>query len=187
MNAGKTWAACALIQAFTHRGLNVAAAKATGVSLRRDILAMEDAGARHTLMFTDLGVVTTTPEVSPAIARTLLTELAATRPDVIVLELGDGVMGLYGVDTILGDAAVRESFRAVALAANDPVGAWGGVNLLRDRYGISTTVVTGPATDNSAGSRLIESATGVAARNARSEGALLADLALRQLNLALPD
>ena len=55
MNAGKTAAACALVQAFAHRGLKVAAGKATGVSLRRDILAMEDAGARHTLIFTDLG------------------------------------------------------------------------------------------------------------------------------------
>ena len=60
MNAGKTAAACALVQAFAHRGLRVAAGKATGVSLRRDILAMEDAGAPRTLIFTDLGVVTTT-------------------------------------------------------------------------------------------------------------------------------
>ena len=44
MNAGKTQAACSLIQAFAHRGLKVAAGKATGVSLRRDVLAMEDAG-----------------------------------------------------------------------------------------------------------------------------------------------
>src|SRR5205807_8447581 len=44
MEAGKTAAACALIARMRHRGLTVDAFKATGVSLRRDILAMEDAG-----------------------------------------------------------------------------------------------------------------------------------------------
>ena len=46
MNAGKTAAACALISEITHAGYTVDALKATGVSLRRDVLAMEDAGAR---------------------------------------------------------------------------------------------------------------------------------------------
>mgnify|MGYP006171762225 CR=1 FL=1 len=41
-----------------HRGLSVHAFKATGVSLRRDILAMEDSGARRSMIFTDLGIVT---------------------------------------------------------------------------------------------------------------------------------
>lgn len=181
MNAGKTAAACALVQAFTHRGLRVAAGKATGVSLRRDILAMEDAGARTTGIFTDFGVVTTTPERAPVVARSLLTRLAAARPDVIVLELGDGLLGLYGVDAILDDAEVRACFRAVVLAASDPVAAWGGVRLLRERHGLATTVVTGPATDNGAGTRLVEAHSGVPGRNARSEAAALAEEALRSI------
>ena len=61
MDAGKTAAACAIVSRMRHRGLVVDAFKATGVSLRRDILAMEDAGARRSMIFTDLGVVTTTP------------------------------------------------------------------------------------------------------------------------------
>ena len=48
-----------------HRGLVVDAFKATGVSLRRDILAFEDSGARNTMIFTDLGVVTTTERAAP--------------------------------------------------------------------------------------------------------------------------
>jgi hypothetical protein len=51
---------------------------------------MEDAGARQTLIFTDMGVVTTTPDIAPRVARTILTHLAAENPDVMVLELGDG-------------------------------------------------------------------------------------------------
>jgi hypothetical protein len=168
MNAGKTAAACALVQAFAHQGLRVAAGKATGVSLRRDILAMEDAGARRTAIFTDLGIVTTTPEVAPGAARTLLTELASDRPDVIVLELGDGLLGLYGVAEILADREIRNCFGAVVLAASDPVAAWGGVRLLRERHELATTAVTGPATDNEAGIRLVEKQCGAPGHNARS-------------------
>jgi len=55
MEAGKTAAASAIIARMRHRGLIVDAFKATGVSLRRDIMAFEDSGARRTMLFTDLG------------------------------------------------------------------------------------------------------------------------------------
>jgi len=181
MSSGKTQAACALVEAFAHRGLKVAAGKATGVSLRRDVLAMEDAGAARVLIFTDLGIVTTTAQAAPLAARTLLTHLAAGAPDVIVLEMGDGLMGLYGVDAILDDPGLRSVFTAVVLAANDPVGAWGGVRLLRERHGIETAAVTGPATDNVAGTRLVERETSVPGINARSGGPALADRVLQEI------
>ncbi len=186
MNAGKTAAACALVQQFARRGLRVAAGKTTGVSLRRDTLAMEDAGARKTHVFTDFGVVTTTAESAPNCARTTLTQLALERPDVIVLELGDGLLGLYGVDAILDDAEVRATFTATVLAANDPVAAWGGVRLLRERHQIETTAVTGPATDNSAGSKLVLAQTGVSALNARTEAAALADRVMLEIERRRP-
>ncbi len=117
MEAGKTAAACAIVARMRHRGLNVHAFKATGVSLRRDILAMEDAGARRSMIFTDLGVVTTTAKTGPAITRALLTEMSQGEPDVIVFELGDGILGAYGVEAILsspdiqGGAVVRRAVR----------------------------------------------------------------------------
>lgn len=183
MNAGKTAAACSLVQALSHKGFVVAAGKATGVSLRRDILAMEDAGASRTLIFTDLGIVTSTADSAPLSARTLLTELAASGPDVIVLELGDGLLGLYGVDAILDDAELRTVFGAVVLAAADPVAAWGGVRLLKERHGLDTTVVTGPATDNDAGIGLVQRQTGVPGRNARANPMALAERVLEVLGM----
>ena len=72
MNSGKTAAACAIVSRLRHHGYTVDAFKSTGVSLRRDILAMEDAGARSTLIFTDFGVVTTTGLNGPAVTRTML-------------------------------------------------------------------------------------------------------------------
>jgi len=184
MDAGKTAAACAIISRLCHAGLKVAAFKATGVSLRRDILAMEDAGARHTGIFTDFGVVTTTSANGPPLTRAMLTELASEKPDVIVFELGDGLLGTYGVEAILKDEEVRAALTGLVLCANDPVGAWGGVEILRKNFGIEPAVVTGRATDNEVGAALIRERLGVPAFNALTQEAELGECI--QKLLALP-
>ena len=176
MDSGKTSAACAIVSRLRHKGLVVDAFKATGVSARRDILAMEDAGARETRIFTDLGVVTTTDGNGPDLTKTMLSDLAEGHPDVIVFELGDGLLGAYGVEAILGDDAIRSVLTSVVLSANDPVAAWGGVTLLRERFGIEPTVVTGPATDNAVGIDIIRSQLALDAANARTSGATLGDI-----------
>jgi hypothetical protein len=183
MNCGKTAAACALVRELSHAGLTVDGFKATGVSLRRDVLAMEDAGARKTALFTDLGVVSTSDANAPAVTRTLLTRLAAGRPDAVVAELGDGLLGAYGVAAILDDAEIRAAFTAVVLAANDPVAAWGGVRLLRERFGIEPVAVTGPATDNLAGTKILEEQLGIPAINARTDAPRLAELVRARMGL----
>jgi hypothetical protein len=183
MEAGKTAAACAVITRMRHRGLTVDAFKATGVSLRRDILAMEDAGARRCAIFTDLGVVTTTRTNGPALTRTMLSELASGKPDVLLFELGDGILGTYGVDAILECPDIRTALSAVILSANDPVAAWGGVKLLRERFLIEPCVVTGPSTDNQVGVEIITTQMGVPACNAISNGAALGDRVIAALGL----
>tara|TARA_R110002049_G_scaffold54869_32_gene152486 strand:- start:1020 stop:2075 length:1056 start_codon:yes stop_codon:yes gene_type:complete len=175
MDSGKTAAACAIVGRLRHLGYSVSACKATGVSLRRDINAMEDAGARATMIFSDLGVVTTTAKNGPALTRALLTDLAKDSPDVIVLELGDGLIGAYGVEAILGDAGIRAAMTAVVLCANDPVSAWGGAKILREQFSIEPTVVTGPATDNAVGVEQIAERLGLRGINALSNGVLLGD------------
>ena len=175
MDSGKTAAACAIVSRLRHRGMHVAACKATGVSLRRDILAMQDAGALETMIFSDLGIVTTTAENGPALTRTLLSSLAAEQPDVIVLELGDGLLGAYGVEAILTDQSIRDALTAVVLCANDPVAAWGGAKILREQYEIEPAVVSGPATDNAVGIDQISERLGLPAINALSSGVALGD------------
>jgi hypothetical protein len=183
MEAGKTAAACSMVSRMRHRGLVVDAFKATGVSLRRDILAMEDAGARNSMIFTDLGIITTTRKTGPALTRTMLTELAANKPDVIVFELGDGILGAYGVDSILEDDEIRNSLTAVVLSANDPVAAWGGVKLLRERFKVEPCAVTGPATDNAVGVDIIQEQMNVKAFNALTNGAALGDWIIESIGL----
>jgi hypothetical protein len=183
MEAGKTAAACAIVSRMRHRGLIVHAFKATGVSLRRDILAMEDAGARRSMIFTDLGVVTTTAKNGPPLTRALLTEMSQGEPDVIVFELGDGLLGAYGVEAILSAPDIRGALTSVVLSANDPVAAWGGVKLLRERFGIEPAVVTGPATDNAVGVKIIREQFGVPAFNAITDGAALGDCVIESLGI----
>jgi hypothetical protein len=184
MEAGKTAAAAAIVSRMRHRGLVVDAFKATGVSLRRDILAFEDSGARNTMIFTDLGVVTTTAKSGPALTRTMLTELAARKPDAIVFELGDGLIGTYGVAAILECEDVRKAMTAVVLSANDPVAAWGGVKILREQYGIEPAAVTGPSTDNSVGVDIIQEQMKVKAFNAITNGAALGDALIEHIGLS---
>jgi len=182
MDSGKTAAACAIVSRLRHLGLHVAACKATGVSLRRDILAMEDAGAAETMIFSDLGVVTTTAANGPALTRALLSSLAERTPDVIILELGDGLLGAYGVEAILSDQSIRDVLTAVILCANDPVSAWGGAKILRDSFAIEPAVVTGPATDNAVGVTQIAERLSLPAINALTNGVALGDLVAGLLN-----
>jgi hypothetical protein len=137
---------------------------------------MEDAGARHTAIFTDLGIVATTSANAPALTRNLLSNLAQQKPDVIVFELGDGLLGAYGVEAILRDDEIRGLLTAVVLCANDPVGAWGGGKLLREEFGIEPKVITGPATDNQVGIDIINRRSNLPAINALTNGAELGDL-----------
>jgi hypothetical protein len=183
MEAGKTAAASAIISRMRHRGLVIDAFKATGVSLRRDIMAFEDSGARRTMLFTDLGIVTTTAKCGPALTRTMLTEMACGHPDAIVFELGDGLLGTYGVEAILRQPDIKAALTAVVLSANDPVAAWGGVKLLRERFGIEPCVVTGPATDNQVGVEIIREQMNVEAFNAISNPADLGDHVISSLKL----
>ena len=93
------------------------------------------------------------------------------------MELGDGIMGSYGVDSVLFDDELRNIPKAMMMAANDPVGAWGAVKWLEDRDWVPT-LITGPATDNDSGSRAIRDLTGVPAINARGQAKEMTDTVL---------
>jgi len=187
MDSGKTAAAAAVISRLTHNGLSIDAFKATGVALRRDILAMADAGARNVEIFSDYGIVCTTAQNAAALTRHCLNSLSAGNPDAIVFELGDGLLGAYGVEAILTDESVRKSLTGVLLCANDPVGAWGGVEILRQQFDIDPLAVTGPATDNQVGIDILAQRCNVPGINAMTHASELGDLLQDKLGLVRPD
>lgn len=182
MHAGKTAAASILVRQLTARGLRVGATKVTGVALRRDSLEMQDHGAVCAVTFNDAGLPSTTGLDAVRPARGCLAAVAQHHVDVIVAELGDGLLGEYGVADVLAAPDVRQATAAVILAATDPVAGWGGVMLL-DQLGYTTTVVTGPATDNSAGTNAITARTKAPAINAFKDPENFATCVLDALGL----
>ncbi len=89
-----------------------------------------------------------------------------------MLELGDGILGGYAVDTLFDDAELRDATAAFVFCASDYVGAWGGIELLR-RRGIKVDLIAGSVTDSQMGQDYIETEFGVPAANARRDGALM--------------
>jgi hypothetical protein len=171
MNAGKTVAATELVRGLVRGGLRVAATKLTGVSLMRDALCMLDAGAVAALTFNDVGIATTHAGVTVPTAKGIFNRLAGSKPDVIVAELGDGILGEYGVQDILHDPELMSVGAAYVMAAPDPVACWGAAELMQRQFGLPITAITGPATDNEVGQVYITGALGLAAHNARRDPA----------------
>ena len=106
------------------------------------------------------------------------------RPDVIVAELGDGILGEYGVQDILRDPELAQAGRAWVMAAPDPVGCWGADQLMRGVYGLPITVLTGPATDNQVGRDYINASLGIPAHNALRDAAGLLEVVAAALEAA---
>jgi hypothetical protein len=174
MNAGKTVAATELVRGLTRGGMRVAACKLTGVSLMRDTLSMLDAGAVAALTFNDAGAASTHAGMTVPVARGLLNRLAKERngrPEVIVAELGDGILGEYGVQDILLDDGLMALAAAHVVAAPDPVGCWGAQQLFQGKFHRPITCFTGPATDNQVGRDYIETQLGLPAHNALRDAA----------------
>ncbi|MGQ0612473.1 MAG: hypothetical protein ACT4PV_01810 [Planctomycetaceae bacterium] len=177
MNSGKTRAAVEIIFHLTQRGYRVGAAKLTGVAALRDTLNMMDHGAVQGLSFLDCGLPSTSDvENLPSIAKGVLNALAPAEPDVVVAETGDGIIGNYGVRTLLEDPEIRAAARCHVLCANDLVAAWGAKQILEKELGLKLGVMAGPATDNEVGTRYVSEQLGVPAANARTDGVRLADL-----------
>jgi hypothetical protein len=171
MNAGKTVAATELVRGLARSGLKVGAAKLTGVSLMRDALSMLDAGAVAALTFNDVGIATTHAGVTVTSAKGIFNRLASSKPDVIVAELGDGILGEYGVQDILRDEELMSVGAAYVMAAPDPVACWGAAELMRQDYALPITAITGPATDNEVGQVYIQTGLRLPAHNARRDPA----------------
>jgi hypothetical protein len=176
MNSGKTYAATELIKQATRSGLRVAAAKLSGIACLRDTLNMADHGAIAIASFLDCGLPSTVGATNlAAVAKTIISRLNESSPNLIVIELGDGLLGGYSVDSVFEDAELREATAGLVFCASDYVGAWGGIELLR-RRGIEIDVIAGSVTDSQMGQDFIELEFGVPAANARRNGERLFEL-----------
>ena len=137
MNSGKTVAATEIVKQAHHAGLKVAGAKMSGVAALRDTLNMQDSGAFVTASFLDCGLPSTVDygDLSP-VAKAILNHLNSFEPDLIVVELGDGIVGGYSVDSVLKDVEIKNAISSFVFCAGDYVGVVGGITVLKN-LGIS--------------------------------------------------
>lgn len=172
MNVGKTSAATALVQHAT--GMRVGVAKLTGIAALKDTLRFGLAGAAKTLSFLDAGWASSIDMPDPAaVARSLTAHLADC--DLIVLELGDAILGPYQADKVLADPWMKAHATGVVLAASDLVAVKGALDLLA---GYRVLAVTGPVTDAMAGVDYVASAFGLPAVNAMASARELCEVVL---------
>jgi hypothetical protein len=176
MNSGKTIAATQIISQANHAGLRVAAGKLSGIAALRDTFNMQDHGAIATASFLDCGLPSTVDagDLAP-MAKAILNSLNDSKPDLIVVELGDGIVGGYAVDSILQDPDIKRATSAFVFCASDYVGVIGGIEVLR-RLGIEIDVIAGSVTDSQMGQDFVEKEFGINAANSRRDGLRLFEL-----------
>jgi hypothetical protein len=185
MHSGKTRLISDLVQELSKGGCQIAGGKLTGVACLRDLISMEDHGASATASFLDVGYPSTAGLSGlelVALARSVLAHLASGSPDLIALELGDGILGEYGVFDVLKDPEIAAVTRMHIFCAADPVGAWGGQKFLAE-HGLDVDLFSGPCTDNDVGVSFIERELGKPAINAISTPEALASRVREHMSL----
>ncbi len=184
MNSGKTVAATEIIKQAAKSGLRVAGAKISGIACLRDTLNMEDNGAFATASFLDCGLPSTVDHGDLAsVAKAILNHLDSLSPDLIVVELGDGIVGGYSVDDVLADSSFRQAISSFVFCAADYVGVIGGTQVL-GALGIEIDVIAGSVTDAQMGEDYVREKLGLEAGNARRDGQRLFELAYKQMPAA---
>jgi hypothetical protein len=149
MNAGKTTSCVHLIKSLSSQGVRVAACKLTGSVSNRDQDEMKAAGAVKVLDFSDYGFPSTylmEKDELLTLYRTLMADLEVHQPDIVVMEIADGVLQRE-TKLLLEDAWLRQQLSGVMLAADNALSARYGVDLL-ERMGHRVLGVTGLLTSS---------------------------------------
>jgi hypothetical protein len=162
MNVGKTYNATKLISAATHAGYKVGAAKIAGVAAIKDLQCFKNAGAIDVKSFLDCGIPSTVDaeDLAPIVKNII----NALKGDLLIIELGDGIMGHYKVETVLADKEIMSNITSIVVCAADLAATFGAKQYLGE-FGIKIDIFSGPATDNISGSQYIEEKWGIPAIN----------------------
>ncbi|WP_309080814.1 DUF1611 domain-containing protein [Zhihengliuella sp.] len=147
MNSGKSTTVGCLVNGLANSGLTVAAGKVTGTGAGNDVNLFRDAGATRVMDFTDFGYPTTFQTDYDEICRLLTSMVAALAeesPDVIVLEIADGVFqGETG--RLLADPLFHRLVDSTLFAAQEALGALSGSRILRES-GVEVAAISGVLT-----------------------------------------
>jgi len=154
MDSGKTTAAFALINGLTRAGLRVGSAKITGTASAKDLTYFKSAGSVRVLDFTQAGYASTADlEIDQLddLTNRILCDLMLDKPDVIVLEIADGVTQRETV-MLLDHFAKNNTLDKMLYTCNDALGVESGVRRLADR-GLPICGVSGMVTRSALSTR----------------------------------
>ena len=148
MDAGKTTMASSIIHGLVQAGNRVNAGKLTGTACVKDLLSMSDAGANQVMDFNHVGFASTfksSLEELRAICDTMIATLSQGSPDFVVLEIADGIIQAETqmVISYLQASGLCDHF---CLAVHDALAAPACVDILRSRWGIVPTLLSGMVT-----------------------------------------
>lgn len=145
MNSGKSMAAAACCRALSSAGYKVRASKVTGTAGLKDILLMNDAGARPYADFTHLGYPSTYLLEKDQLLNifNLLDLKYANNPrNFWVVELADGIIQRETA-MLLGSTEITSRIHKLIFCANDAFGAIGGLGILRKNFGLVPDMLSG--------------------------------------------
>jgi hypothetical protein len=144
MNSGKSMAAAACCWTLSSIGCKVRASKVTGTASLKDVLHMNDAGAKPYADFTYLGYPSTylLPEVELlGIFNQLDLKYANNPKNFWVVEFADGIIQRE-TNILLNSPDVRTRIHKLIFCANDAFGAIGGLNVL-ESFGLKPDALSG--------------------------------------------
>ena len=144
MDAGKTHTAMSIIKGLHKEGYTVAGIKLTGTATGKDTWNMLDAGACVALDFVDGGFPSTylsTLDELLSLYDLLILRAGAAGASWVVMEIADGLLQRE-TSALLQHPGFVASVNAWVFAASDPLGAAGGVSVLRG-WGIEPLAISG--------------------------------------------
>jgi hypothetical protein len=167
MSAGKTMSARVITRVLVEQGRRVVACKLTGAGRYSDALSMDVAGAEAVYDFVDGGLPTTVvPEATfEAAIGSVLGRIEDHQVDVVVAEVGASPLEPYNGETAV--ELVEEQVAFTVLCASDPYAVVG----IEEAFGRSPDLVSGIATNTTAGIDLIDRLTDCSALNLQTERA----------------
>lgn len=157
MNSGKTTTASKLINGLSKEGIKIAACKLTGSVSNRDKNELSSASANHIVDFSDYGFPSTylcKKEELQTLFRTMLAEIEQKSPDVVVVEIADGILQRE-TKMILKDKEIQSITKGIILAADSAPSALFSSEQLQ-KYGYQIIAVSGAITSSPLSSKEFE-------------------------------
>ena len=163
MNSGKSMSAAACCWALSAMGHTVRGSKVTGTASLKDILLMEDSGARPVTDFTHLGFPSTyLLEESDLlqIFNTLDLKYANNPRNYWVVEIADGLLQRETA-MLLRSREVRSRVHKLVFCSYDAFGALGGLRVLKNRFELVPDAISGVCSASPLGIRELEEFTDI--------------------------